>query len=56
MKKVNVILAAYNGGRHIVKQLDSIVEQTYPEIDIYIRDDGSTDDTVNTLQRYKIYF
>lgn len=52
MKKVNVILAAYNGGRHIVKQLDSIVEQTYPDIDIYIRDDGSTDDTVEIVQQY----
>ena len=52
MKKVNVILAAYNGGRHIVKQLDSIVEQTYPEIDIYIRDDGSTDDTMEIIQNY----
>lgn len=50
--KVNILLAAYNGERHLKKQLDSLLAQTYENIDIYIRDDGSTDGTVQFLQDY----
>ena len=49
---VNIILATYNGSKHIRKQLDSLLEQTYPNITIYIRDDGSTDDTVRIVEEY----
>lgn len=50
--KVNIILAAYNGKKHLQKQLDSLLAQTYDNIDIYIRDDGSTDGTVEFLKTY----
>lgn len=50
--KVNIILATYNGERFIEQQLDSIVNQTYDNIDIYVRDDGSKDDTVQLIRNY----
>lgn len=50
--KVNVVLATYNGEKFLKRQLDSIVNQTYENIDIYIRDDGSKDDTVAFLEEY----
>lgn len=50
--KVNIILATYNGAKRIIKQLDSLWAQTYPNIDIYIRDDGSSDNTVQMIQEY----
>lgn len=50
--KVNIVLATYNGEKHIEKQLDSILSQTYPNIALWIRDDGSTDRTVAILQAY----
>lgn len=50
--KVNVLMATYNGARHIKAQLDSIINQTYDNIEIVIRDDGSTDDTVSIIQEY----
>lgn len=50
--KVNIILATYNGEKHIRKQLDSLLTQTYDNIDIYIRDDGSTDETVDVIKEY----
>ncbi len=53
MKKVNIILATYNGSKGIEKQLDSIMAQTYPNITIYIRDDGSNDNTVELIEAYK---
>ena len=44
--KVNILLATYNGEKFLKTQLDSLIEQTYENIDIYIRDDCSTDNTV----------
>lgn len=49
---VHILLAAYNGGKYIREQLDSLLAQTYPNISIYIRDDGSRDDTVAIIQNY----
>ena len=52
-KKVAVIMSTYNGDRFITEQLDSILNQTYPNIEIVIRDDGSTDNTVQIIKRYQ---
>ena len=47
---VSIILCTYNGARFIREQLDSIVAQTYPLLEVIIQDDGSTDDTVAICQ------
>lgn len=58
--KIAVILSTYNGGKYLKEQLDSIIHQENVNIDIYIRDDGSTDNTINILnlysQKYKNVF
>lgn len=54
LPKVAVIISTYNGENYIRAQLDSILAQTYPNIDIYIRDDGSTDGTLSILRQYAI--
>ncbi|NCC44520.1 MAG: glycosyltransferase, partial [Clostridia bacterium] len=51
-KKVAVLLSSYNGEKYIAEQIDSILAQTYPNIDIYVRDDCSTDGTVAVLRPY----
>lgn len=51
-KSVCIVLPTYNGGKYLAKQLDSILEQTWPNCSVYIRDDGSTDDTVEIAQWY----
>lgn len=56
MKKVNVILSTYNGEKYLSKQLDSILNQTYGDITIYIRDDGSNDSTVDILEKYRLKY
>lgn len=50
MNKVQVLLSAYNGEQYISEQIQSILNQTYPFISILIRDDGSTDQTVEVLE------
>lgn len=49
---VSVVLATYNGERFLEAQLDSIVRQTYPNLEIIVVDDRSTDSTVAILDKY----
>lgn len=51
--KVSVIIAAYNEEDYIEQCLDSVCHQTLNEIEIICVDDGSTDNTVSILKRYK---
>ncbi len=49
---VSVAMATYNGGRFLRKQLNSIYNQTYPNIEVIVNDDGSIDETVEILEEY----
>ncbi|MCD8045510.1 MAG: glycosyltransferase [Clostridiales bacterium] len=49
---VNIILATYNGQKYLQQQLGSLLAQSWPNMTIYIRDDGSSDDTVAFLRDY----
>lgn len=53
VKKVQILMSTYNGEEFIKEQLDSILAQTYPDVDILIRDDGSSDDTFLILKEYE---
>jgi glycosyltransferase involved in cell wall biosynthesis len=49
---ISVVVATYNGARFIGAQLDSILQQSYPNIEVIVVDDRSTDDTANILHAY----
>ena len=49
-KRVNVLISTYNGQLYIRDQIESIKKQSYPNIKIYVRDDGSSDDTRKILK------
>lgn len=53
MKKVSVIIPAYNTEGYIHQCLDSLVQQTLEDIEIIIVDDGSKDHTLNILREYE---
>lgn len=55
MKKVQVLLSTYNGGKYLEEQLESILKQDYPDISVLIRDDGSSDHTLNIIKKYVEY-
>jgi len=48
-RKVTILLSTYNGSKFLKQQLDSLYKQTYPSIEILVRDDGSTDTTRELL-------
>ena len=50
---VTVIINVYNGEKFINKCLDSIINQTYKDLEILIINDGSTDNTLNIIKKYK---
>lgn len=50
--KLIVLMSTYNGEKYIREQLDSLLKQTLKPDLIYIRDDGSRDDTVAILEEY----
>lgn len=52
-KKVTIVMSTYNGEKYVKEQLDSILNQTYKNIDIVIRDDGSRDNTVKIIESYQ---
>jgi glycosyltransferase involved in cell wall biosynthesis len=45
-------MCTYNGAPYLRKQLDSIINQTYPLFEIIIQDDCSMDSTMEILQEY----
>lgn len=49
--RVSVILPTYNGEKYLKKTVESVLNQTYDDIVIYIRDDGSSDGTVDVINR-----
>lgn len=56
MKKITVVMSAYNGSKYIEAQLDSIFQQVGVKVQCYVRDDGSTDDTLQVLKKICINF
>lgn len=52
--QVTVLLSTYNGSQYLRQQLDSLYEQTYSNLRILVRDDGSSDGTVSLLEAEQI--
>lgn len=53
LSSVAVIMSTYNGAEHVKEQIDSLLAQDAPNVSIYVRDDGSKDDTCKILREYQ---
>lgn len=49
-KKIDILMATYNGEKYIEEQINSIISQTYTDWNLLIRDDKSSDRTVKKLE------
>jgi glycosyltransferase involved in cell wall biosynthesis len=50
--RVAVLISTYNGEAYIGEQLNSLANQDGVELDVFVRDDGSTDRTLEILKKY----
>ena len=50
--RIIVLLSTYNGEEYLEEQLDSILSQNVEHLDILIRDDESTDNTITIIKEY----
>lgn len=51
--KVSVCIPTYNGEKYIAEALNSVFKQTYPNIEIILSDDNSTDRTVEIAKSFE---
>jgi glycosyltransferase, family 2 len=51
--KIEILLATYNGEKYVGEQIDSIINQTYNNWELLIRDDNSKDRTLEILKEYE---
>ena len=62
MAEIAIIMATYNGERFLREQIDSILDNSFKDIELHICDDGSTDGTeaiaTEYVQKYqgKVFF
>ena len=47
---IDILLSTYNGEKYITQQLQSLFDQTVDDWTLWIRDDGSTDNTVAIIK------
>lgn len=50
--KVSIITVTHNSAKYLQECIDSVVHQTYQDIEHIVIDGGSTDGTVDIIQRY----
>lgn len=50
---VTICIPTYNGAAYIAKALESAIYQTYPDFEVVVVDDQSTDNTIEILNKYE---
>lgn len=53
MDKISIIVPIYNGEKYLSRCLDSLINQTYDNIEIICINDGSIDNSINILKEYR---
>jgi len=50
--KCSIVMANYNYARYLPKAIESALDQDYPNIEVVVVDDGSTDGSPRVLEQY----
>lgn len=53
---VSIVTPVFNGESHLSRMLDSVLNQTYLQIEMILVDDGSTDQTIRIAEGYQERF
>jgi glycosyltransferase involved in cell wall biosynthesis len=50
---VSIVIPCYNSAQYVSDAVESALSQTYPNVQVIVVDDGSTDDSLAVLSRYE---
>ena len=53
MPEVSVIIPAYNSARFLAESIQSVLQQTFVDLELFVIDDGSTDDTRQVVAAFE---
>ena len=51
--KISVVIPVYNAGEYLEKCLYSVIKQSYPDLEIILINDGSTDNSLEIMEKFK---
>ena len=53
LPKVTVVIPSYNHERYVIETIDSVLNQSYPNIELIVIDDGSTDNSATLIDAHQ---
>ncbi len=56
MSTIAIVMATYNGEKYVGEQIESILASHYQNLELFIYDDGSRDNTVSILRQYEAQY
>ncbi|HEY9342351.1 MAG TPA: glycosyltransferase, partial [Hanamia sp.] len=51
--KISVIIVVFNGAKTLTQAIESVLRQTYKNVELIVVDGGSTDGTLDILRKYE---
>src|SRR5438874_5098463 len=54
LPQVDIVSASFNSAQHLPRMIESVLQQDYPKVSLFVQDGGSTDETLKILRRYDI--